>query len=77
MGYLTAVFVLLFLFSVIGYRKTSDRRVLFLSIIMGFFAVKNIALSMLFLRNDIPSLSLIMFADVPVLVGTLIMMARS
>ena len=76
MGYLTAVFVLLFVFSAMGYRKTSDQRALFLCVIMGFFAVKNIALTILYLGDDIPSLSRIMFADVPVVVGTLIAMAR-
>ena len=61
----------------IAFRKTSDRRALFLCVIMGFFALKNIGLAMLLFSDDVPSLSLFMFADVPVVVGTLIVMTRS
>lgn len=44
---------------------------------MGFFAVKNLALTYLLFSDDVPSLSLVMFADVPVVLGTLISMTRS
>jgi len=59
-----------------AYRKSGDRRAAVLCAIMGFFALKNISFTYLYLSDDVPSLSAFMFADVPVAVATLIFMAR-
>lgn len=76
-GYLTAIFVLLFVLSFIGYRKSSNRRAAGLCLIMGFFALKNIAITVQYLGDDMPALSALLFADVPVALVTLVFMARN
>ena len=76
MGFLTTVTLLLFLVALAAFRRSRSFKAGSLCALLGFFAAKNLILTVLYLKDEAPEFSFLMFADVLVVAVMLAGMAR-
>jgi hypothetical protein len=63
-GCVTAVTVVLFVISLVALERSPGHRSILLSLALGLFSLKNIALTYLYLMDDLPDVHPLMFVDV-------------
>jgi len=75
-GFLTAATLLLFFVSLAAVRRSRALKAGALCALLGFFAAKNLVLTILYLKDEAPEFNIVMFADVIVVAVMLAGMAR-
>ena len=76
-GWATMVTVALFVLSLLALGRNPGFRSVVISLALGLFSMKNLILTVLFIRDDLPDIHPVMFADVVVAVAILIRLHAS